>query len=403
VVRVLLAVILIILLAVAAGAVTVKWTSLTNPSDEQEQPSGICIGGDYVYVVGFDRYPGDWQWRIEKRSKADGRPVKIWTKNPTKYSDSLLDCVVVGGKLYVVGSAGGLWTVLSLDLNLNIVKEVSVGFGVPLSVASDGKYLYIAGESYAGGNDNRWRVEKRRLDDLSLVAVYTSNPEGDLALDIGINPATSHLWIIGSEGTAEDPRWRIEVLDRDLVLLLVLKPGIWGGAQGVVFDENGNAYVYGDGGVVKYSRDGKELARAATNGYFAGAVYVDSKLYVMTDDHRLIVFDVNLRRLGEVDLRQEVAKRVNVEMFDMLRVAFDGETIYVAGVAMLKGAFDEGWLVSAIQITTPTYQTVTPPTQTVTITQTTQILSGFDSLLVALAAVVVVVASVFLAVKRRRK
>ncbi|MGB9705567.1 MAG: hypothetical protein ACPL3C_08965 [Pyrobaculum sp.] len=208
-------------------------------------------------------------------------------------------------------------------------------------------------------------MEKRRLDDLSLVAVYTSNPSDklDLARGIGINPATGHLWVVGSE-VADGLKWRIEVLDRDLNRISVLKPDVGGDAEGVVFDENGNAYVYGifyD--IIKYSKDGRELARANIGVEAEGVVYVNSRLYVVTGDDRLIVFDADLRKLDEVDLRQEITKRVEVGGFSVTvgsatlrsirRAAFDGGTIYVAGGAVPKGASDMGWLVYAVQLTAP--------------------------------------------------
>jgi hypothetical protein len=352
--RVLLAVVFTILLAAAAGAVTIKWASLTNPSNKHDSPLGICVGSDYVYVVGYDFSPGDSQWRIEKRSKADGRLLKTWTKNPTTYTtynDLLSHCVVVGDKLYVLGD----WALLSFDLDLNLLKQVSNWYGWPSSVFSDGKYLYIASWEYISKDDTRWRVEKRRLDDLSLVASYTSNPSDKLddAEGIGINPATGHLWVVGLDGV-EGQWWRIEVLDRDLNRLLVLRPGVWGWAWGVVFDENGNAYVYGTDYVIKYSKDGKELARAAISSAAEGAVYMDGKLYVVTLNYRLIVFDADLRKLDEVDLTPEITKRVEVGEFGVIdRVAFDGGTIYVAGYAKPKGASDVGWLVFAVQLAAP--------------------------------------------------
>lgn len=157
-------------------------------------------------------------------------------------------------------------------------------------------------------------MEKRRLDSLSLVAKYASTPGGwNVAFGIGINPATGRLWVVGNGETAEGQIWRIEALDRGLNRLMVLKPGIRGGAYGVVFDEGGNAYVYGIGGVVKYSKDGKELAKAVGNLDVNGVVAVKDMLYIFTTDHRLFIF-MNLRKVAEIDLWREVSKHVNVEI-----------------------------------------------------------------------------------------
>lgn len=56
-------------------------------------------------------------------------------------------------------------------------------------------------------------MEKRRLDDLSLVAIYTLNPSDkwDETNDIEINPATGHLWVIDHT----NHEWHIEILNRD--------------------------------------------------------------------------------------------------------------------------------------------------------------------------------------------
>jgi hypothetical protein len=355
----------IVLTAAVAGAAAVKWAHFTNPSIGTEYPMGVCSGGQYIYVVGHDYQPGYSQWRIEMYSKDDGKVVKVWPK-PTE--GGLTDCIVVGNRLYVVGYdwgwvvrqgqvvyqiLGKRWAVLSLDLNLNLVKEVveMEVRGVAESVASDGEYLYIAGWEEVEYGDWQWRVEKRRLGDLSLVAVYTSNPTArfDWVKGVGINPATGHLWVVGDQGGV-NATWRIEILDRDLNRLMVLEPGIEGWAWGVVFDGEGNAYVYGNDGVVKYNKDGKELARA-TGFYAVGAAYVGERLYVVTSDYRLFVLDANLNKIDEVDLRPEISKHVNVGGFDsIIDAVFNGRVIYVAGGAMPKGASDRGWLVFAVQL-----------------------------------------------------
>jgi hypothetical protein len=208
---------------------------------------------------------------------------------------------------------------------------------------------------------------------------------------------------------------------------MVLEPGIKGWASGVVFDENGNAYVYGTRYVIKYSKDGKELARANTGVEAEGAAYVNSRLYVVTTDDRLIVFDADLRKLDEVDLRQEITIRVEVGEFGAIdRVAFDGGTIYVAGYAVPKGASDDGWLVFALQPMAPVFvpappsSPVTPPspaaatqttatqavatdTVTATVTRTAYVGVGEGFWLLAAAAVAAVAAAVVIAVRRRRR
>jgi hypothetical protein len=407
-------IIAIVLTAVAAGAAAVKWAYFTNPSIINDDPRGVCSGGQYIYVVGHDYKFGYPQWRIEMYSKDDGKVVKVWTKPVWGW---LNGCIVAGDKLYLVGHIYWMWAILFLDLNLNFVREkVERVKGMAKSVASDSEYLYIAGWEEVEYGDWQWRVEKRRVGDLSLVAVYTSNPTimDDWAEGVGINPATGHLWVVGVGGTR-----RIEVLDRDLHRLMVLEPGIsW--TRGVVFDDGGNAYVYGYGGVVKYSADGRELARV-TGFNAAGAAYIGDRLYVVTFDYRLFVFDANLKKIDEVDLIPEISKHVDVGGFMRINSAiFDGRAIYAAGEATPKGASDLGWLVFALQPTAPSSIVATAPppspvappalpttpldTATATATQSVYVRVGEGSWLPAAAAVAAaVIAGVVIAVKRRRR
>lgn len=353
----------------------VKWVAFSNPSREDEYPWSVCVGGEHVYVVGYEESSGTQQWHIEKRDKDDGRLVKTWTRMTGSIGGTLMDCVVVGDSLYTVGDTnevyekwkrvsldaalslspfGVNWAILSLDLDLNFIKVKMEGVsGHAHCMTSDGQYLYIAGTEERSGRSSGWRgrVEKRRLDNLSLVTEYASRGF-ILTGGIGINPATGHLWVMGMGWKKiyyKKYYWRVEVLDRDLNRLMVMRPGVWGVARGVVFDDIGNAYIYGNG-VVKISANGKELSRS-TDINVAGAAYVDGRLYVVTSDYRLLVLDPDLEKVDEVDLRPEIFKHVDVGEFDYVyKAVFDGGTIYAAGGAVPRGASDKGWLVLAIPI-----------------------------------------------------
>ena len=83
---------------------------------------------------------------------------------------------------------------------------------------------------------------------------------------IAVNPVTGHTWLPGCVDCGNYPEWRIVVVGkrthrRKWARRRILKPQIRGDAKGVVFDEDGNAYVYGYEGVVKYSKYGKLLAK----------------------------------------------------------------------------------------------------------------------------------------------
>ncbi|MGC8954447.1 MAG: hypothetical protein ACP5N5_07020, partial [Desulfurococcus sp.] len=108
----------------------VKWVAFLNPSSENECPTmSVCVGGEHVYVVGYEKSSGTKQWYIEKRDKDDGRLVKTWTRMTGSIAIRLMDCVVVGDSLYAAGDtyevlslSGYNWVILSLDLDLNFIK-----------------------------------------------------------------------------------------------------------------------------------------------------------------------------------------------------------------------------------------------------------------------------------------
>ncbi|MGB9704417.1 MAG: hypothetical protein ACPL3C_03125 [Pyrobaculum sp.] len=335
------------LFSAVAGAAVVKWAVVSNPSSWIDGPYGACVGGGYVYVVGFDSGPGAVsEWRIEKRDKSSGGLVKTWTLDPTGGYDVLTSCVVVGDRLYVVGYAGFRWAVLQLDLDLSSLRYVEGAAGVPLSVASDGQHLYIAGFQYIDFVPH-WRVEKRRLDDLSLAsALLLNSTEGQgAAWGIGISPA-GYIWVAGNNATG----WRIEILDRNLSRVAVLRPGLERGALGVVFDEGGNAYVYGGRGVVKFSKDGMQLARAV--GFDAmEAAYAGGRLYVIADISRLLVLDTELRKIGEVYIPPEIQKHqriYGIEVPQKVSGSFDGGTLYMVGSTVVNTLSGDAWLIYAV-------------------------------------------------------
>jgi len=48
------------------------WTVTNNPSAGGDRAGGVAVDSTGVYIVGFDESPGNYQWRIEKRSLTDG-------------------------------------------------------------------------------------------------------------------------------------------------------------------------------------------------------------------------------------------------------------------------------------------------------------------------------------------
>jgi hypothetical protein len=157
------------------GAVT------SNPSDSYDEAYAIAIDSTAMYVVGYTVDDGDAQWRIEKRSLADG---------------SLDEEFGVGG---VVTSNNG------------------TGFDVAYDIAIDSTYMYVVGYDNAPGNE-QWRIEKRSLVDGSLDTgfdgdgVVTSNPSGswDEAHAIAIDSTAMYVVGIDQSPGPVDHQWRIE-------------------------------------------------------------------------------------------------------------------------------------------------------------------------------------------------
>ena len=109
------------------------WVQTSNPSSGSDIARAVAVDSTGLYVVGYDKSPGDYQWRIEKRRLDDGTIIWVQTSNPSSGSD------------------------------------------IACAVAVDSTGLYVVGYDYSPG-DYQWRIEKRRLDDGTTIWVQTSNP-----------------------------------------------------------------------------------------------------------------------------------------------------------------------------------------------------------------------------------
>ncbi|RFA94280.1 hypothetical protein [Pyrobaculum aerophilum] len=244
---------------------------------------------------------------------------------------------MAGERIYAVGRrlADGFeqWLLVALASWAELVVTSSAP-GEALAASSGGEYLYVAGLEMLSDDEWQWRVEKRGPD-LTLHGVYTSNPSPswNSALGLGVNPATGHLWVVGYSENGGVFKWRIEILDRELNRIEVLTPDIEGWANGVVFDHEGNAYVYGSA-IAKFDEKGRRVAKAKYAG--AKAVYAKEKLYLF-GDNALYKLDDRLRLIEAVKL--ETA-------FGDGKAAFDGENIYAAGH---KTQGERKWVIYSIK------------------------------------------------------
>ena len=157
-----------------------------NPSAKFDQALGIATNETSMFTVGYDRGPGNNEWRIEKRSLTDGK----------------LDGGFANGG--IAKSDPG-----DQDDSAN-------------AIVIDSNYLYVAGYDAAPvkGFFSQWRIEKRSLKDGTFdpnfynggVALYDPSPWSDTAN--AISQSRSCLRIAGFDSTppnqqGSDLQWRI--------------------------------------------------------------------------------------------------------------------------------------------------------------------------------------------------
>lgn len=333
------AIMLFLALALNAIALEVNWVVHSDLTPKDDYAEGVCEYGDYIYVVGSDFSPGHLQIRVEKRAKADGSLVEVFTYDPTDWN-MLYSCLVVGGKIYAVGRDSPRydeWLIIVLDSNLKLIQQATSdpseeGDDEATDIASDGNYLYIVGYVRKG----LWRVEKRRISDLKLVKVRSVDltPGLDSSAGVGVNPATEQVWVVGKRGTCPNCSWRVEILDRDLNLIKAVEFGI-GEARTVSFDEQGNAYVAGDGGIVKFDKHGNVLAKnMGVGGSGNRAIYARGYVYLYANTHiegltkqTVFVLDKSLRLVE----RAVLSERDTNMYIGLGSIASDVENLYLVG------------------------------------------------------------------------
>jgi hypothetical protein len=208
----------------------------SNPSESTDLAFGIAIDTTAMYVVGFDFSPGNGQWRIEKRSLADGSLVPgfgtggVVTGNPCTGLDEAFAIAIDSTAMYVVGfdysPGNSQWRIEKRSLTDGslvsgfgtggaVINNPSMGSDSAYDIAIDTTAMYVVGHDSSPGN-NQWRIEKRSLTDSSLVSgfgpggVATNNPSTgyDQAYDIAID--TTAMYVVGFDYSPGNYQWRIE-------------------------------------------------------------------------------------------------------------------------------------------------------------------------------------------------
>jgi hypothetical protein len=342
----------------AQDEVKINWLIENNPSFFYDISFSTCEKDVYVYAVGFDYSTeiGSPQLRVEKRLKSDGSLVKNWTHKSSDYGGLLYDCIVIGEKLYAVGTSYTVndsnWILLVLDLDLNLLNYVNLTEtpGAAISAISDQDFLYVAGVTTS---ETSWGIyiEKIRLSDLNVVKEYVSSIlEFQEAYCIGINPVSNQIWVVGN---TDSQKWRIEILDKELTQIKNMELEVGASAISVDFDEKGDSYVAGEGGIVKLSKDGEEIKRYVQPAIFAKTLFLNNRLYVAGGENVgnyarqvLYVFDRELNLLN----RTVVSQGIDADaVFLTGRMTSDEENLYISGLAY-AGYSDYEWVVCSIKV-----------------------------------------------------
>jgi hypothetical protein len=203
-----------------------------NPSTGMDDADGIAIDSTAMYVIGTDEIPGNWEWRIEKRSLTDGSLVSefgtggVITSNPRRTYNCPIAIAIDTTAMYVVGREGWQWRIEKRSLTDGslvsgfgtggvITGNPSTDLNHPCGIAIDSTAMYVVGVDSSPGNWE-WRIEKRSLTDGSLVSgfgtggVITNNPGTGLDAALGIAIGSTAMYVVGTDEIPGNRQWRIE-------------------------------------------------------------------------------------------------------------------------------------------------------------------------------------------------
>ncbi len=211
------------------------WSYTSNPTSIDDYIEAVAVDsyGNYI-LAGFELSvrESNERIRVEKLSST-GSLLWSYVHNPTTGYDRANSVAVDGKGNYIVagydepGDANNFrWRVEKLDPYGNLIWEYisdpsddsSYGHDWREAVASiavddDGNYV-IAGYDCTPGN-YQWRVEKIDADG-NLRWVYTSNPseQNETPRAIAVDKDGSYV-VAGYDRALGDPRWRIEIINKD--------------------------------------------------------------------------------------------------------------------------------------------------------------------------------------------
>jgi len=230
---------------------TLIWAVTSNPSNDIDYLKSITVHESGVYIVGNDLQLGNSQWRIEKRSSESGNLIWVVTQNYSDFSDSANDVIADFSGVYIVGNSGEKpeWKIEKRDIKEgNLIWSVTSALGMANSVISDDTGIYVGGYDKTLGNA-QWRIEKRDKTNGELIWEVTSNPSEwfDTVKSMAIDKTGIYLVGIESKEKESFQLWRIEkrnLNDGSLIWVATSNPGVINNVYSVVVDEKG-LYISG--------------------------------------------------------------------------------------------------------------------------------------------------------------
>jgi hypothetical protein len=378
---------------------SVNWRALRELGAKENilfplEPRGVCEWGDRLYVFG--------RGIIEVRSKMDGsliqvkrflRVIKLSLLISQDYETSLdvesilkiegcklseifphhvEDAIITNGKLYVLYDLPQGVKVLDLDLNpiqYKPLKEELNDDTEYKNLASYNGFLYVSGWVLDRSEQKfTWFVEKREIDDLSLVKRIKGKVKGKSDCRMVLNPAVGQLWVMIHGGEEDEGVMKgeevtvIKIFDQELHQVKEIK------MRGKVcsipdFDEEGNAYLTT---VItdpfkpllhKFDSHGNQVRQKGLHTYLnvAGVKYANGHLYIVGEvrDMKLkrnvvCAFDEDLSLVdelrlsdGEVDLPEQ-------------KLTSDDKNLYIVGggreVDPYKNKYKYYWCIYSISL-----------------------------------------------------
>ncbi|MEK9154723.1 MAG: prepilin-type N-terminal cleavage/methylation domain-containing protein [Patescibacteria group bacterium] len=322
------------------------WAQTVDPNPSlYDEPWAVVIDSDYMYVAGYDKITTNTEWRIEKRRLTDGSLTGGWQQvsNPTGFNDYLYAITQDSAYLYLAGSDGPnfnhQWRIEKRrksdgDLERSVVFDLSGNDDEATSIIVDGSYIYVGGyDKTLGGNNARWRVERRMTSDLSLDTSW----------------AASGIWLRGEDLTVNDDM--IEGLAIDSGGLYAggnKKPTLTDGAwhivkinptgNGIIWEAESNPASFG-GALGGEDDQLKDIAIDSSGIYAVGYDNYPRNNNPSNDDYQ---WRVEKRNLANGNLIWEQTDNQSPSNEKALAVAVDSTAVYAAGYEMIDSTY-AGW------------------------------------------------------------